>query len=210
MGALLPLLRGMHVVVPRDMTRAAGFYNTLLQGDDPALVVEVLNGYRVREPLPDNLDTLTVPLGRAEVLKAGADVTLATYGACCRIALAAAELLAAEGIDVEVIDAQCLLPFDLDQRIARSVRKTARLVVLDEDVPGGASAFIVQQVVERDDAFQWLDAPPRTVTARDHRPAYGTDGDFLSKPNVEDVFDTVYALMHEAAPAAFPLDTPSG
>ena len=207
MGALLPLLRGMHIVVPRDMTQAVGFYNTLLQGDDPALVIEVLNGYRLREPVPTNLTDFTLPLGQPEVLREGRDITLATYGACCRIALDAAALLEEVGIDVEVIDVQTLLPFDVDGRIAESVAKTSRLVVLDEDTPGGASAYIAQKVVEKDGAFWNLDAPPVTITAQDHRPAYGTDGDFFSKPNVEDVFTKLYAIMHEAAPHRFPLDS---
>jgi pyruvate/2-oxoglutarate/acetoin dehydrogenase E1 component/TPP-dependent pyruvate/acetoin dehydrogenase alpha subunit len=204
MAALLGLLRGMHLVVPRDMTRAAGFYNTLMQGDDPALVIEVLNAYRLREPLPDNLTEFTIPLGQPEVLRPGRDVTLVTYGACCRIAEGAAELLAEAGVDVEIIDVQTLLPFDLDHSIVQSVRKTGRLVVLDEDVPGGGSAYIVQKVVEEQGGFVWLDAPPTTITAQDHRPAYGSDGDFFSKPGVEDVFEKVYALMHEASPGRYP------
>jgi len=204
MAALLGLLRGMHVVVPRDMTRAAGFYNTLMQGDDPALVIEVLNGYRLREPVPENLTDFTIALGEPEILREGRDVTLVTYGACCRIAEAAAELLAEAGIDVEIIDVQTLLPFDRDHRIVESVRKTARLVVLDEDVPGGASAYIVQNVLEDQKAFMWLDAPPATITAREHRPAYGSDGDFFSKPGVEDVFTRIYEIMSEADPRRYP------
>lgn len=204
MGALMALLRGMHIVVPRDMTRAAGFYNTLLKGDDPALVIEVLNGYRLREPLPENLTELTIPLGQPEVLREGRDVTLVTYGACCRIAEAAADLLSEADIDVEIIDVQSLLPFDLDHRIVESLKKTSRLVVLDEDVPGGASAHIVQNVVEEQRGFAWLDAPPTTITAQEHRPAYGSDGDFFSKPGVEDVYNVVYALMREANPRKYP------
>ena len=204
MAALLGLLRGMHVLVPRDMTRAAGFYNTLLKGDDPALVIEVLNGYRLREPLPDNLTEFTIPLGQPEVLREGRDVTLVTYGACCRIAEAAADLLSEADIDVEIIDVQSLLPFDLDHRIVESLKKTSRLVVLDEDVPGGASAHIVQKVVEEQRGFAWLDAPPTTITAQEHRPAYGSDGDFFSKPGVEDVYTKVYALMHEFNPRKYP------
>ena len=204
MAALMSLLRGMHLVVPRDMTRAVGFYNTLLQGDDPALVIEVLNGYRLREPVPENLTEFTIPLGQPEVLRAGRDVTLVTYGACCRVAEAAADLLSEVDVDVEIIDVQCLLPFDLDHRIVESLRKTNRLVVLDEDVPGGASASIVQKVVEEQGGFTWLDAPPTTITAQEHRPAYGSDGDFFSKPGVEDVFNAVYALMHEANARKYP------
>jgi pyruvate/2-oxoglutarate/acetoin dehydrogenase E1 component len=204
MAALLGLLRGMHVVVPRDFTRAAGFYNTLMDGDDPALVIEVLNAYRLREPMPENLIEIRIPLGQPEILREGGDVTLVTYGACCRIAESAADLLAEIGIGVEIIDVQTLLPFDLDERIVESVKKTNRLVVLDEDVPGGASSFIVHKVVEEQGGFIWLDAPPTTITAQEHRPAYGSDGDFFSKPGVEDVFERVYALMSEAHPRRFP------
>jgi pyruvate/2-oxoglutarate/acetoin dehydrogenase E1 component len=206
MGGLLHLLRGIHILVPRDMTRAAGFYNTLLKGDDPALVVEPLNGYRIKEPLPSNPGDYTTPLGKPEILRTGEDVTLVTYGACCRVAQAAAELLRDVEVDVEIIDVQSLLPFDLEHSIVESVKKTNRLVVLDEDVPGGASAFIMHQVLEEQGAFSWLDAPPTSITARDHRPAYGTDGDYFSKPNVEDVYQTIYALMHETAPQKYPLD----
>jgi len=204
MAALLGLLRGMHILVPRDMTRAVGFYNTLLAGDDPGLVIEVLNGYRLREPVPENLSELTLPLGQPEVLRPGRDVTLVTYGACCRIADAAAELLGQVDVDVEIIDVQSLLPFDLDHRIVESVKKTGRLVVLDEDVPGGASAYIVQKVIEEQGGFVWLDAAPKTITAREHRPAYGSDGDFFSKPGVEDVFEGIYEIMHEADPRKYP------
>lgn len=204
MGALLGALRGMHVLVPRDMTRAAGFYNTLLRGDDPALVIETLNAYRLREPLPENLADFTVPLGVPETLRAGSDVTLVTYGACCRVALAAAAMLAEAEIDVEVIDVQSLLPFDLHHAIAASLHKTGRLVVLDEDVPGGASAFILQQILEAQGGYWQLDAPPRTVTAQPHRPAYTSDGDFFSKPSPEEVFTVVYDLMHASWPARYP------
>lgn len=205
MGALLHLLRGMWICVPRDMTRAAGMYNTLLAASDPALVVEVLNGYRIKERLPANIGEMTVPLGVPEVLREGGDVTLVTYGACCRIAAEAAEQLAEAGVEVELIDVQTLLPFDRPRRILESLQKTSRLVVLDEDVPGGASAFIVQQVLEAQRGFAWLDAPPVTITARPHRPAYGSDGDYFSKPNREDVFRAVYELVHEAEPARFPI-----
>jgi len=191
MGAILHLLRGMWVCVPRDMTRAAGMYNTLLRAEDPALVIEVLNGYRAKERLPGNPAEFTVPLGVPEVLRAGKDVTVVTYGACCRIVMEAAEQLAKVGVDAEVIDVQTLLPFDRPGIVADSLRKTSRLVVVDEDVPGGASAFILQQVLERLQGFWWLDAPPRTVTAREHRPPYGSDGDYFAKPNREEVFRAV-------------------
>lgn len=186
------------------MTQAAGFYNTLLRGDDPALVIEVLNGYRLKERLPENLGEFTVPLGVPEVLRAGADVSLVTYGACCRIALEAAALLQDVGIDVEVIDVQTLLPFDLHHTILASLQKTNRIVFLDEDVPGGATAYMLQQVLEQQGGYQWLDSPPRTVTAQPHRPAYGADGDYFSKPNVEDLFDAIYDLLHEAEPVRYP------
>ncbi|MEZ4867929.1 MAG: thiamine pyrophosphate-dependent enzyme [Caldilineaceae bacterium] len=204
LGALLHLLRGVHLLVPRNMTQAAGFYNTLLQGDDPAIVVEVLNGYRLREPMPENLGELTVPLGVPEVLRPGADLTLVTYGACCRIALEAATLLEQLDIDVEVMDVQSLLPFDRSQRVVESLRKTSRVIFLDEDMPGGATGYMLQQVLEVQDGYHWLDSPPRTVTAQPHRPAYGTDGDYFSKPNVEDVIAAAYALMHESDPQHYP------
>jgi 2-oxoisovalerate dehydrogenase E1 component len=204
MGALLGALRGMHVVVPRDMTRAAGFYNTLLRGDDPALVIEVLNGYRLHEPMPENLGEFTIPLGVPEILRPGDDVTLVTYGACCRVALEAAELLETVGVDVEVIDVQTLLPFDTKRVIVESLARTGRIVFLDEDVPGGASAFMLQQVLEAQGGYWHLDSPPRTITSQPHRSAYGTDGDYFSKPSADEVFAAVYEMMREAAPAEFP------
>jgi pyruvate/2-oxoglutarate/acetoin dehydrogenase E1 component len=204
MAGILGLLRGVWVCVPRDMTRAAGFYNTLLAGDDPGLVVEVLNGYRVKERLPANLADFRLPLGEPEVLRPGRDVTLVTYGACCRIAAEAAEQLARVDVEVEIVDVQTLLPFDRSGRIVESIKKTGRVVFLDEDVPGGATAYMLQQVLEASGGFWWLDSPPATVTARPHRPAYGSDGDFFSKPSREDVFDAVYALMHEASPRRYP------
>ncbi len=205
MGAILHLLRGLHVCVPRNMTQAAGFYNTLLRSDEPALVIEVLNGYRVKEILPDNVGEMTVPLGVPEVLREGSDVTVVTYGAACKIVLEAAELLAGVDVDVEVIDVQTLLPFDLGHRIAESLEKTARVVFVDEDVPGGASAYMMQQVLETQRGYVWLDSEPRTVPGAPHRPAYGSDGDYFSKPNREQVFEAVYELMHEADPAGYPL-----
>jgi pyruvate/2-oxoglutarate/acetoin dehydrogenase E1 component/TPP-dependent pyruvate/acetoin dehydrogenase alpha subunit len=198
MGMILNSLRGMHVLVPRDMTRAAGFYNTLLQSGDPGLVIEVLNGYRIKEKLPTNVDTMTIPLGVPEVLRGGNDITIVTYGACCPVALDAAKLLNdTAGIDVEIIDVQSLLPFDVHNSILDSVKKTNRVLFLDEDVPGGASAFMMQEVVERQGGFYWLDAAPRTLTAAAHRPAYGRDGDYWSKPGAEDVYDVVLDMMQE-------------
>lgn len=204
MAGIVNLVRGVHVCVPRDMTRAAGMYNTLLRGDDPALVVEVLNGYRLKEPLPSNLDSFTVPLGVPEILREGSDVTVATYGACCRVALEAADQLAAVGIETEVMDVQTLLPFDVDGRIVESLRKTGKIVFLDEDVPGGATAFMMQQVLDRSGGFWHLDAAPRCVAAGAHRPAYGSDGDYFSKPSRESVFRAVYEMVRETEPDRFP------
>ncbi|RIV22391.1 transketolase [Fibrisoma montanum] len=204
MGAMLSTLRGMHVLVPRNMTQAAGFYNTLIKGDDPALLIECLNGYRLKERLPDNLDEFCLPLGVPEVLREGTDVTLVTYGSMCRIVMEAAAQLADMGISVEVIDVQTLLPFDVHHSIVESIKKTNRVLFADEDVPGGATAYMMQEVVEVQKAYQYLDSVPRTLTAKAHRPPYGSDGDYFSKPNVDDVIETVYALMNEAEPARFP------
>ncbi|HEV7509371.1 MAG TPA: thiamine pyrophosphate-dependent enzyme [Thermoanaerobaculia bacterium] len=205
MAGVLNLVRGMYLCVPRNMTQAAGFYNTLLESDDPAIVVEVLNSYRQKEKLPANIGELRLPLGVPEVLRPGRDVTVVTYGACCRIAMEAAEKLAEVGIEAEVIDVQTLLPFDLHGRIGESLRRTNRVLFLDEDVPGGATAFMLQQVVESQGGFAWLDSPPRTLTAKAHRPPYGSDGDYFSKPNRESIFEAVYDLMNEADPASFPI-----
>lgn len=204
MAGLIHLVRGMHVLVPRDMTRAVGFYNTLLQGDDPAVVVEVLNGYRKKERLPQNLGEITVPLGVPEILRTGDAVTLVTYGATCFIALEAADLLSEHGIEVEVIDAQSLLPFDRHGAIVESLRKTNRLLCVDEDVPGGTTAYMLQQILEVQGGYEWLDSAPRTLSGQPHRPAYGTDGDYFSKPNREMIFDAVYDMMNEANPKKYP------
>jgi pyruvate/2-oxoglutarate/acetoin dehydrogenase E1 component len=205
MAGLLHLLRGMHVLVPRDMTRAAGFYNTLLLAEEPALVVEVLNGYRIRERLPDNIGEFTLPLGVPETLREGDDITLVTYGACCRIVLEAADLLSQVGIQAEVIDVQSLLPFDIHGWILDSLRKTGRIIFIDEDVPGGATAYMLQEVIEKQGGYAWLDSAPRTLTGKAHRPAYGSDGDYWSKPNREQVFEAAYEMMHEVDPASYPL-----
>ena len=204
MAGILNLLHGMYVLVPRDMTRAAGFYNTMLQSDDPALIIEVLNGYRLKERLPKNIGEMTVPVGVPEVLRTGTDVTIVTYGACCRIVMAAADALAKVGIDAEVIDIQSLIPFDRHHRIVESLKKTNRLVVVDEDVPGGATAYILQQILEEQQGYYWLDSPPKTIPGKEHRPAYGTDGNYWSKPEVEHVFYGVYELMHEVNPRKYP------
>jgi pyruvate/2-oxoglutarate/acetoin dehydrogenase E1 component len=204
MAGILNLVRGVYLCVPRDMTRAAGLYNTLLQGDDPAIVVEVLNGYRAKEVLPDNVGELTVPLGVPEVLREGRDVTVVTYGAACKVVMEAAELLERVDVDVEVIDVQTLLPFDLGHRIVESLQKTGRIVFVDEDVPGGGTAYMMQQVLEVQRGYVWLDSPPRTVPGTPHRPAYGSDGDYFSKPSRETVFEAVYELMSESDPAGYP------
>lgn len=204
MGAMLNSLRGLHVLVPRNMTQAVGFYNTLIKGDDPALLIECLNGYRLKERLPENLGEFCVPLGVPEVLREGTDVTVVTYGSMCRIVLDAAAQLASIGISVEVVDVQTLLPFDRDQRILESIKKTNRVIFADEDFPGGASAYMMQQVVEGQNAYRYLDSAPRTISAKAHRPPYASDGDYFSKPNTETVFDVVYELMHDAEPQRFP------
>ncbi|RMG62813.1 MAG: transketolase, partial [Calditrichaeota bacterium] len=205
MAGIIHLVRGMNVLVPRDMTRAAGFYNTLLQSDEPGLIVEVLNGYRLKEALPENIGEITVPVGVPEVLREGSDVTLVTYGACCRIVLEAARQLQRVGISAEVIDVQSLLPFDLHGRILESLKKTSRIVFVDEDVPGGTTAYMLEEVVEKQGGYYWLDSEPRTIPGKAHRPAYGSDGDYFSKPNVEEIFYTVYELMHEVNPRKYPL-----
>lgn len=204
MSAMLGSLRGMHILVPRNMTQAAGFYNTLIKGDDPALVIESLNGYRLKELLPENLDEFCVPLGVPEILRAGVDVTVVTYGSMCRIVMEAAAQLAQLGISIEVIDVQTLLPFDRDHTIVASIKKTNRVLFADEDVPGGASAYMLQQVIDDQNAYRYLDSPPRTLSAKAHRPAYSSDGDYFSKPNVDDVMEAVYALLSEAEPNRFP------
>jgi 2-oxoisovalerate dehydrogenase E1 component len=204
MAGIIHLVRGMYVCVPRNLTQAAGMYNTLLQSDDPAIVVEVLNGYRLKEKLPANIDEMTVPLGIPDVLREGKDVTIVTYGACCRIALEAADRLAQVGIDVEIVDVQTLLPFDLPGRIVQSLKKTNRILFLDEDVPGGATAYMLREVLEVQGGYDWLDSAPRTLSGKEHRPAYGSDGDYWSKPNRETIFEAVYEMMHEAAPRRFP------
>ena len=204
MGGLIHLLRGMYILVPRNMTKAAGFYNTLMATDEPALIVECLNGYRLKEKMPNNLGELKTPIGVVETVKEGNDITLVSYGSTLRIVQDAAKELQQVGIDAEVIDVQSLLPLDLNHDMVKSVQKTNRLLVVDEDVPGGASAYILQQIVDEQKGYRYLDSKPQTLAAKPHRPAYGTDGDYFSKPSVEDVFETVYDMMHEANPADFP------
>jgi len=204
MGSLINILRGMYILVPRDMTQAAGFYNTLLKSDEPALVIESLNGYRLKEAMPANLGVFCTPIGVVETVKEGSDITLLSYGSTLRIVMEAAQELQEMGIEAEVIDAQSLLPFDLKQDVLESVKKTNRLLVIDEDVPGGCAAYLLQQVIENQGAYRYLDSAPQTLTAKAHRPAYGTDGDYFSKPSTEDIFEKVYAIMHEANPAYYP------
>jgi pyruvate/2-oxoglutarate/acetoin dehydrogenase E1 component len=204
MSGLLNLIRGMYVLVPRDMTRAAGFYNTLLKADEPAIVVEVLNGYRVKERLPENIGEITVPLGVPEIIRNGKDVTVVTYGACCRIVLDAADKLSKLGIEIEVIDVQSLMPFDIHSKIVESLKKTNRILFVDEDVPGGTTAYMMQEVIEKQGGYFHLDSPARTLSGKAHRPAYGSDGDYWSKPNTETVFDTIYEIMHEVDPNQYP------
>ena len=193
----------MYVLVPRNFVQAAGMYNTMLHSDDPAIIVECLNGYRLKERMPDNIGEYTIPLGVPEVLQEGTDVTLVTYGTCVRIAQEGIKLLEEEGISVELIDVQTLLPFDLEQRIVESLKKTNRIVFLDEDVPGGGTAYMMQEVLEKQGGYRYLDSQPVTLTAKPHRPPYGSDGDYFSKPNAEDVFEVVFEMMKEVNPRRF-------
>ena len=204
LAGIIHNVRGIYVLVPRSMTQAAGFYNTLLRADDPALLIECLNGYRLKEPMPTNVASFTVPLGKPEVLRTGADITIVTYGAMCRIVLEAATTLATLGIACEVIDVQTLLPFDLQHTIVASLQKTNRIVFADEDVPGGTTAYMLQKVLEEQHGYQYLDASPATITSQEHRPAYADDGNYFSKPNVETVVERVYTMMSESSPAQYP------
>ncbi|WP_310558268.1 thiamine pyrophosphate-dependent enzyme [Flavobacterium sp.] len=205
MGMLINALRGIHILVPRNMTKAAGFYNTLLECDEPALVVECLNGYRLKEKMPLNYGEFKTPIGVVETIKEGADITLVSYGSTLRLVEAAAKELLEIGIDCEIIDIQSLLPFDVNHDIVKSIAKTNRLLIIDEDVPGGASAYILQHIIEDQDGYNHLDSKPQTLTAKAHRPAYGTDGDYFSKPSIEDIFEKVYGMMNEVNPSKFPV-----
>lgn len=204
MGMIINAVRGMHVLVPRSMTKAAGFYNTLLKGDEPALVIECLNGYRLKEKMPANIGEFTTPIGVVETVKEGTDITVVSYGSTLRLVEQAAKELLEIGIDVEVIDAQSLLPFDNNHDCVKSLQKTNRLLVVDEDVPGGASAYLLQQIVDVQEGYRFLDSKPETLASKAHRPAYGTDGDYFSKPSVEDIFEKIYAIMNEADPVKYP------
>ena len=204
MAGVINNVRGMHVLVPRNMTKAAGFYNTLLEGDDPALVVECLNGYRLKEELPTNLGDFKTPIGVVETVKEGKDMTVVSYGSTLRLVEEAAKELLQVGIDIEIIDAQSLLPFDLNHDTVKSLAKTNKLLVVDEDLPGGATAYILQEILENQNGYAYLDSKPQTLTSKAHRPAYGTDGDYFSKPSTEDIFEKVYSIMHEYNPEQYP------
>ncbi len=204
MGGLVHLLRGMYILAPRNMTQAAGFYNTLMKSDEPALIIESLNGYRLKEKRPSNLGEFCTPIGKVETLRQGNDITLLSYGSTLRIVEAVAKDLLEVGIDAEVIDAQTLLPFDLGHEVLESVKKTNRLLIIDEDVPGGCSAYLMQEIIEKQGAYKYLDSAPQTLAANAHRPAYASDGDYFSKPNAEDIFEKAYAIMHEADPTSYP------
>ncbi len=204
MGGVISLVRGIHVLVPRNMTKAAGFYNTLLESDEPALIVECLNGYRLKEKMPTNLGEFKTPLGVVETIKEGTDITLVSYGSTLRLVEQASRELQEVGIDVEIIDVQSLLPFDLNHDIVKSLAKTNRLMIIDEDVSGGASAYILNEIINTQNGYQYLDSAPKTLAAQSHRPAYGTDGDYFSKPSVEDIFEAIYSMLHEVNPSDYP------
>jgi pyruvate/2-oxoglutarate/acetoin dehydrogenase E1 component/TPP-dependent pyruvate/acetoin dehydrogenase alpha subunit len=204
MGGILNLARGINLLVPRNMTKAAGFYNTLLTGDDPAIIIECLNGYRLKEKMPNNLSAVKTPIGVVETVKEGKDITLVSYGSTLRIVEHVAKDLMALGIDAEVIDVQSLLPFDLNHDISKSIKKTNRVMIIDEDAPGGASAYILNEILNTQSAYQYLDSQPKTLTSKEHRPAYGNDGDYFSKPSFEDIFEAIYAVMREVKPSDFP------
>jgi pyruvate/2-oxoglutarate/acetoin dehydrogenase E1 component len=203
MGMIINAVRGIHVLVPRNMTKAAGFYNTLLKCDEPALVIECLNGYRLKEKAPNNYGDFCTPIGIVETIKSGSDITVVSYGSTLRLVEQAAKLLDSKNISCEIIDIQSLLPFDIKHDIVKSLEKTNRLLIVDEDVSGGASAFILQQVLEVQNGYQFLDSKPQTLTAQAHRPAYGTDGDYFSKPSIEDIYEKIYAMMVEANPSKY-------
>ena len=204
MAGILNLVKGMMVLVPRNLTQAAGFYNTMLKSDDTALIIEPLNGYRLKEKQPNNIGEFTLPVGKIEITKTGKDITLVTYGSTWKIVTEAANELEKLGINTEIIDIQSLIPFDITAEILESVKKTNRLMVIDEDVEGGASAYIMQQILEKQGAFRYLDSLPTTLTAKNHRPAYASDGDYFSKPSVEDIVEKVYEIFHESNPVKFP------
>jgi pyruvate/2-oxoglutarate/acetoin dehydrogenase E1 component len=201
---MLGAMRGVHLLVPRNMTQAAGFYNTILASDEPAVVIEPLNGYRIKEKLPNNIGKFRVPVGVPEVIQEGTDITIVTYGSLCRITQEAAQQLSEHNISCEIIDVQSLLPFDIHHRIVESLKKTNKVLFLDEDVPGGGTSYMMQQVLEIQGGYRHLDMDPKTLAAKEHRPAYGSDGDYYSKPSAEDIWDAVYEMMHNYNPASYP------
>ena len=203
MGSLINLLRGIYILAPRDMTKAAGFYNTLLKSDEPALIIENLNGYRLKERMPKNIGEFTTPIGVVETIKEGNDITIVSYGSTLKIVEEASKDLSQVGVDAEIIDAQSLLPFDINHDVLSSIQKTNRLVIIDEDVPGGASAYLLDEIINKQNAYTYLDSKPTTITAKAHRPAYGTDGDYFSKPSVNDIFEGVYKIMNEVDPKTY-------
>ena len=205
MGGLLNFLRGINFIVPRNMTKAAGFYNSMIQTDEPALIIEPLNGYLVKERLPINLGEYCYELGKIEVLKNGKDISIVSYGSTLNLIIDSVSELNELGIDVEIIDIQTLIPFDTSNDILTSVKKTNRIIIVDEDVPGGASAYILHKLIDEQGIFNHLDSPPKTLTAKDHRPPYGSDGDYFSKPSVDDIVESIYQIMNESNPKKYPL-----
>jgi pyruvate/2-oxoglutarate/acetoin dehydrogenase E1 component len=204
MGMIINAIRGIHVLVPRNMTKAAGFYNTLLETDEPALVIECLNGYRLKEKMPTNLGEFKTPIGVVETIRKGKDITVVSYGSTLRLVEQAARELSEIGIECEIIDCQSLLPFDVNHDVLKSVMVTNRLLVVDEDVPGGASAYLLQHILDEQNAYDYLDGKPQTLAAKAHRPSYGTDGDYFSKPSVEDIYEKIYGMMSEVEPRKYP------
>jgi pyruvate/2-oxoglutarate/acetoin dehydrogenase E1 component len=203
LGGMISFLRGIFILTPRNMTQAAGFYNSLLDLDQPAVVIEPLNGYRTKEELPINYGEFKTPIGEIEVLREGSDITLVSYGSTLNIVISVAEEIEKHGINCEVVDVQSLLPFDIKKEISKSIIKTNRLLIIDEDMPGGASTYILQELLENQDIYRYLDSEPSLLTAKDHRPPYGSDGDYISKPSFEDIFEEIYAIMKEADPNKF-------
>ena len=204
MGGIINFIRGIYVLVPRNMTKAAGFYNTLLEGDQPALVIECLNKYRSKEKLPDNLGDFKTPIGKVDLILEGSDITIVSYGSSIELVEKAAQELNKFNIKVEIIDCQSLIPFDLNHDIAKSIEKTNRLLIVDEDFSGGASAYILNELISNQNIYNYLDSNPKLLTAKNHRPAYGSDGDYFSKPSMDDIFDVSYNIMHESSPNKFP------
>ena len=204
LGGIINLLKGIVVCVPRNMTKAAGFYNTLMKSDDPALVIECLNGYRIKENEPSNYGEFTTPIGIPEIVKKGNDVTVVSYGSTFNLCIEASKELEQLNISCELIDVQTLIPFDVNKEIVKSLSKTNKIIFIDEDVPGGATAYMMDQVINKQKGYFHLDSQPVTLSAKDHRPAYGTDGDYFSKPSINDIVEAIYAIMSENKPSNFP------